>query len=475
MKKLAYITIPLLMLAACTKDISSFNDETKRPAIVPAGPLFSNAVKTLADNYGSGSVNVNVFRFTVKHWAMAVYQDEAQYDFSTRGIPQTWWTVMYRDILNDLEESKRITTADATLTAGVKANRLAEIDIMQVFVYHVLVTTFGDVPYTEALNASILFPKYDDAKTVYLDLVKRIGADIASLNTASGGFASSEDLMYKGSTAGWAKFANSLRIKMGMVLADVDAATAKSAVEASDGKGIDAVSANAAVTFLTASPNTNPLYTDIVLGGRADYVAAKDLLDTLASLSDPRLSLYYGTNNAGNYQGGVVGKVNTFSDMSKPAPKVYAADAPVIFMGYEETQFYLAEAAERGFNVTGSAAEHYNNAIKSSIMWWGGSATAADAYLAQPTVAYATAPGDWHQKIGFQKWIALYNRPFDAWLEIRRLDFPKLSLAVAAKSGYPNRLTYPTNEQQLNGSNYTSASSKIGSDKVETKLFWDKN
>ncbi len=119
--------------------------------------------------------------------------------------------------------------------------------------------------------------------------------------------------------------------------------------------------------------------------------------------------------------------------------------------------------------------EHYNNAIKASIMWWGGSATAADAYLAQPTVAYATAPGDWHQKIGFQKWIALYNRPFDAWLEIRRLDFPKLSLAVAAKSGFPNRLTYPNNEQQLNGTNYTSASSKIGSDKVETKLFWDKN
>ena len=130
--------LPVLMLGACTKDIDRFNQETKKPADVPAGPLFANAVKNLADAYGSGSVNTNVFRFTVKHWAMAVYQDEAQFDFSTRNIPQAWWTTMYRDVLNDLQESAGIVTADATLQPGVKANRLAMIDLMQVFTYHVI-------------------------------------------------------------------------------------------------------------------------------------------------------------------------------------------------------------------------------------------------------------------------------------------------------------------------------------------------
>jgi hypothetical protein len=47
-------------------------------------------------------------------------------------------------------------------------------------------------------------------------------------------------------------------------------------------------------------------------------------------------------------------------------------------------------------------------------------------------------------------------------------------LPYQAKSGFPNRFPYPNNEQQLNGANYTAAAAKIGGDKVETKLWWDK-
>jgi len=54
------------------------------------------------------------------------------------------------------------------------------------------------------------------------------------------------------------------------------------------------------------------------------------------------------------------------------------------------------------------------------------------------------------------------------------LDFPKITAPVGAKSGFPNRLSYPSNEQQLNGSNYSQASGAIGGDVLTTKLFWDK-
>jgi len=109
MKRILIVFVPLLVLfAACTSDISQLNVETKRPAAVPAPTLFSNAVKTLAGSLASASVNTNVFRFTVSHWAMAVYQDEAQYDFNTRAIPNGWWTTMYRDVIADLRESARL-------------------------------------------------------------------------------------------------------------------------------------------------------------------------------------------------------------------------------------------------------------------------------------------------------------------------------------------------------------------------------
>lgn len=474
MKKLIFLIIPVLFFAACTKNISRFNDETKKAANVPAGTLFSNAVRNVSDVLASASVNTNPFRFVVKHWAMAVYQDEAQYDFSTRNIPQAWWTILYRDVLNDLNESAKIITADPLLDPAVKANKLAIIDLMQVYTYNILVNTFGDVPYTESLDPNNLFPKYDDAKIIYTDLLKRVADDIAKLNAGSASFTSAEDLVYKGSVAKWIKFANSMKLKMGMIIADVDAATSKANVEAADASAIASASDNGLFTYLSATPNTNPLYADIVLGGRGDYVAAEDLMNPLINLNDPRKAQFFGTNNAGNYQGGVVGKVNTFSDMSKPSTKLSAADAPLVLLDYVETEFYRAEAKERGYTVAGTAAEHYNNAIKASIIFWGGSAAEADVYLLKPEVAYATATGTWKQKIGFQKWIALYNRPFETWTELRRLDYPQLSLPIGAKSGFPNRYQYPNNEQQLNGTNYTSAAAKIGGDKVETKLFWDK-
>jgi len=474
MKKIIYLLLPGLFFVACTKDISRFNEETKKAASVPAGTLFSNATRNLADALASGSVNTNPFRFTVKHWAMAVYQDEAQYDFSTRNIPQAWWTTLYRDVLIDLKESARVISADGTIAAGVKTNQLAIIDLMQVYTFDILVKTFGDVPYSDALNSDNLTPKYDDAKTIYTDLLKRVADDISKLNAANGAFSSSEDVVYKGVVAKWIKFANSLRMKMGMLLADSDNATAKANVEAADANAISSAADNALFTYLSATPNTNPLYADIVLGGRGDYVAAEDLMNKLISLNDPRKPLYFGTNNAGAYQGGVVGKVNTYSDMSKPSTQVSAAPAPLVLLDYVETEFYRAEAKERGYNVAGTAELHYNNAIRASIIFWGGTNAEADAYLGESGVAYTTATGGYKQKIGFQKWIAMYNRPFEGWTELRRLDYPQLTLALDAKSGFPNRYQYPNNEQQLNGANYTATASKIGGDKVETKLFWDK-
>jgi hypothetical protein len=477
MRKILYLALPVLLLAACTKDISRFNNDTKKPTIVPGSMLFSNATRNMADGLVNASVNVNVFRFTINHWAMATYQDEAQYNFTTRAIPQAWWTRFYRDVIKDLAEGARLINADAFLDPGIKQNQLAIIEVMQVYAYNVLINTFGDIPYKAALDGENVFPAYDDAKTVYADLLKRLADAISKLKTTSTSFAAADDVINKGSVANWIRFANTLQFKMGMLLADVDNATAKAAVEAAEPKAFTTFQQNAFFKYQPNSPNQSPLYTDIIVGGRSDYVAAKDLMDPLISLNDPRKSLFFSTNDAGDYAGGIVGGSNTFEDFSRPGSRISAADSIYIFLDYVETEFLRAEAIERGYNVAGTAAEHYNNAITGSILYWGGTAAQAATYLAQPGVAYATAPaaGGWRQKIGFQKWIALHNRPFEGWTEIRRLDYPKLTPVVSAISGFPNRFPYPGNEQQLNGDNYTSAAAKMGGDKVEFKLFWDKN
>src|SRR6187397_1353217 len=108
MKRILIYTSLLFLAGSCTKDISRFNDETKKAADVPSATLFSNAVRNVVDGITSPNVNVNVFRFTVQHWAMTTYQDEVQYDFTTRAIPERWWGRMYRDVLSDLGEAARL-------------------------------------------------------------------------------------------------------------------------------------------------------------------------------------------------------------------------------------------------------------------------------------------------------------------------------------------------------------------------------
>src|SRR5215211_2248409 len=143
----------LLLLSACTKDISRFNEQTKSPSSVPPATLFSNAVRTVTDGLASSNVNTNVYRLVVQHWATTTYQDEPNYDFTTRNIPQSWWARMYRDVLVDLKEANRLIPLDATiLDEKIKKNQMAISDIMQVYTYSILVNTFGNVPYKEALD-----------------------------------------------------------------------------------------------------------------------------------------------------------------------------------------------------------------------------------------------------------------------------------------------------------------------------------
>ena len=387
---------------------------------------------------------------------------------------------MYRDVLVDLKESKRLIATDVLLSDATKKNQNAIVDIMQVYTYSILINTFGNIPYNDALDFTNLNPKYDDAKTVSDDLFTRLNADIAALNVAGSGFDAKSDLVY-GTVASesdrvkaWIKFANSLKLRMTMTVADVDAAKAKTAVEEADKNAFTSAADNALFKYLAITPNTNPIWVDIIQSNRQDFVAAASLVNKLNALGDPRLSLFFKPNDAGVYVGGISGSNNTFSSYAKISDRVTATDYPALLLDYVEIEFYRAEAVERGFAVTGTAAEHYNNAVRASILYWGGTTAMADAYLLKPEVAYATATGNYKQKIGTQKWIALNNRGYEAWLEIRRLDYPVLTVPSTAKSGFPNRFTYPTNEQTLNKTNYTDAAAKIGGDKVETKLFWDK-
>lgn len=485
MKKLIILAfLPLLFVAGCKKDLTSINVNPKAPRVAPAGAFFTSAQKEMVDLLTSTNVNDNTFRLIMQYWQETTYTDESNYDIVTRQNPRQLWNGLYRDVIQDLREAKNLYNTQ-TADAATKQNQLAQVEILEVMAWYYLVTTFGDIPYTEALNIDITLPKYDNQQEIYNNLLTRLDAAIGQLNPASAGIGTA-DQFYGGDIASWKVMANTFKVKMGMTIVDADPARARTAVESAVTSGVMTSNAqNATFKYQSAPPNNNPVWADLVQSGRNDFVAASTIVTRMVSLSDPRLPFYFTTDANGAYSGGRPGASSSYQNLSQPSGlkrileknnsdigNVASPDAPAVVVSYDELEFFLAEAAQRGFTVGGTAAAHYNAAVTASILLWGGTQAQATAYLAQPGVAYAAAT--YKQRIGEQKWIALYNRGWDAWIEWRRLDAPAIVAPATAVSATPLRFTYPIPEQNLNIASYAAAATAIGGDEVTTKLFWDK-
>lgn len=479
MKKLILILTTALIAVSCSDNIEDLNQNIKDPSSVSGESLFASAEKQIVDQVSSLNVNQNNLRLWVQYLQEATYEDESNYDQVTRPIPDNHWFAMYRDGLKDLDEAARIISeTDNDLTNDLKANKLAVIEIMTVYAYSNLVETFGNVPYSQALDLSNPLPAYDDQQVIYNDLIERLTNAANSLNTSLGSFSANEDLIYFGDTSGWKKFANSLKLRMGIMLSDIDPAKSQTTVQEAVSAGVISSAAdNAFYAYSPADPNTNPVHVDLVLSGRFDFVAAETIIDKMNALEDPRRAVYFTEVEGGGYVGGTIGTLNTYSQFSHVAPSIAEPTAPGILMDYIEVEFLLAEAAARGYSVGGDAESHYVAGITASFDYWGAEGLAD--YLAKPEVDYTTALANssstpaWKEVIGTQAWLGLYNRTFASWLSVRRLDYPILKEPAAPESGFPVRYTYPVTEQNLNTANYNQAASDIGGDSAETRLFWD--
>lgn len=477
MRNLFIAFLSLVLVTSCVESLDDYNIDKKRPSSAPAETFLTSAMKQLSDVLTTPNVNTNNFRLYVQHWATTTYLQEPRYDLTSRIIPQNFWQNLYKDVIADLHEARRLTEEDELIDEADKASMFAQLEIIEVYAWYVLVTTFGNVPYSEAIDFQNPVPVYDDQATIYNDILTRLDNAIGAFAMGGTGFEAA-DILYNGDLDQWVKFGNSLKLKMALLIADVDNAKAKQLVEEAADNVFTSNADNARFPYLSAPPNNNPLSANLnpIFSTRQDYVIAGTFIDKLNALNDPRRPFYFTTFN-GQYVGGIYGFANAYADFSHVSDKIIDAEFESLLLDYSEVEFLLAEAIERGYDVGGTAEEHYNKAIEASIVYWGGTASEAATYLAQPDVAYATASGNYKEKIGTQKWIALYNRGVDAWTEWRKFDYPVLLPPsggnVPAGLSIPVRIIYPINEQTLNGANRQAAADNMGGDLATTRLFFD--
>src|SRR5262245_53362098 len=165
-KRFLIIAWVVLVMAGCKKNITDLNVDPKNPSTAPSYAFFTNAQRTLVNTLTSSNVNLNIFRLIVQYWQETTYVDESNYDLGTRSINDNVWNALYRDVLRDFQETSNLVPNDVA-DADMQKNQLAISEIMQVVTWYYLVTTYGDIPYSDALDINNTFPKYDDAKTIY--------------------------------------------------------------------------------------------------------------------------------------------------------------------------------------------------------------------------------------------------------------------------------------------------------------------
>lgn len=493
-----------LGLMACGDQFGDINADPDDPAAVPVEFLLVSAQRALADDVWDESMNGRFGLLAAQYWAQNNFTEESRYLFRDEMIDR-YYSGYYLGALRDLEEVKSLVRNGEEYALGLPSagNKLAVAEILQCWLFHFMTDIWGPIPYSEALKGSeIPSPRYDSQRDIYLSLLGRLEKAKAGIEETASGFGGA-DLVYGGDMAAWKKFASALILRVAMRMSDAEPALAQTAVETSWEDAFSGNGDNAYFNYLETAPDQNPLYIDRLARGDADFCASDILADkTLLALNDPRTMVFLDARaNGGGFGGRPFGQSSATAAGEPPAlysqpcgaqavlgqadfkaTDALAPGARMTFMNYAEVCFILAEALERGWNVGGTAAEWYDAGVAASMQEWGiTDDNLVEFYLTQTDVHYATAPGGWKQKIGVQKWLALYMQGVQGWSEWRRLDFEKLEAPADGALGdtgpyiAPMRLTYPQSEQSRNPEQYFEAVGELlgGPDALYTRVWWD--
>ena len=464
----------LFAVTSCKKELVRINKNPNEVENPQPDYLLGAAEKNGADVYWGQSSNFASSELIAQHWAMIQYTDPDRYIFNGNSF-STLWTTIYSSTLTDIK---------VMMDLGEKQdnkNYVGVGHVLRAWNFQLLTDAFGNIPYSQAgqiEQSSVAI--YDPQKDVYAGLLKELDTALTDLDPA--GTPIEGDLIYNNDINNWRRFANSLKLRIALRIADADPALAKTTVqEVLTNKELISSNDQTAAFIYGASPNWNPVAANF--STRNDYRISKTIVDKLYALNDPRLSVYASlpenpeiTKYVGVPNGLTTSDANSLglANTSKPGSYFLADKAPAVIESYSEVLFLRSEAAARGLS-SEDAPSLYKQAITASLNQYGiTDATQITAYLNQPSVKYDAQ--NYKKSIGVQKWIALFGQGLEAFAEWRRLDYPVLTAAVSGKYGknIPVRFIYPSTEQTLNRKAYKAAVAAQGTDDLFTKLWFDK-
>lgn len=344
--------------------------------------------------------------------------------------------------------------------------------------------TFGDIPYSEAIKLDNFYPKYDDQKSIY----KNVLAELALANTEFSNLSVviRGDLIYNGDVLKWRKLINSYRLRILMDLSkktgdtdlNVKQAFADIVNNPTQNPIMETNEESGQLPFYNLVNNRYPFFNSNDL--KTAYYMEQSFVDKLKTSKDPRLfkmaekktsavgtiptdpfSFYDGLYGSGDLGQNSIKASNGLASRINPRYFDDPINEPTLLMGYSELQFVLAEAVVRGW-ISGNANTYYLKAISASMSFYKISTADVTAYLAQPSINLQ--PGTEIEQIMNQKHTALFfNTGWRIFYDQRRTGFPKFNTdgpGILNNGKIPKRWMYPASENSTNNANLNSAITK---------------
>jgi len=510
-KFIYYIPVLLgLLLGACSKNYFNINNTNPNQVTnLPPKTLMAGVLNQTASIVTTDFPFLGCYQ---GYWTITQgfsdITDYANYNYSTN-FGQNIWTDLYGN-LGNITYIETAASADSTLVLfGAMAK------IMKALHYQMLVDVYNDIPYTQASNPLILYPKYDSAQSIYADIVRKIDTAIGMINAASPLTAVqpdvTNDIMFGGNMLLWKQFANTLKLRI--LLHQSQMTGQQSYIQAqlqnivAEGDGFLPPTQNAWVNPGYAQNNNqqNPFYAAFgfttsggTAGNYTSFKAQNYAISFYTNTNDVRIGYDY-SPLAGygvtpyEYLGGPFGTIGLPSPSSASSIGAYIpADGgvpagpqvgllqndaqPCPIMTATESMFLQAEAAERGW-ISGDPQTLYQQAIAASYAYLlvNNPDSAANVYYSQAisNVGWAASTNKL-QAIIVQKWAALNGlNLLEVWSDYRRLhlpsDIPLSNSPYVVSQTPPVRLLYPTIEYQTNQANVQA----LGTiNQFTGKIFW---
>ena len=493
-----YMIIVALALVSCTKGFEELNTPPTSSSIIDPGTLLAAAQRDSKFTQGHEYQSLTAGAW-IQQWVSSNNLPSSRYYFQRhRGED---WNGLYSNLKNLCQIRHHLLKGQEDAPEG--RTRLAIARIVEVDLWQTITDLYGDIPYSESALGEkdlITYPKYDTQEDIYKSLISTLDEAISKLNVSDKSYGSS-DLYYGGNVNQWIKYANSVKLQLGMRMKYVAPDRAKTVVEqALSSPLIASNSDNAKINTSTQyEASRHPILNLFRRGSPDNKYLGKAFVDHLVNTNDPRLRMIASPTvnsvNAGApiYRGRLaapteaelLGIIN--NDYSLASDQTYFSDAynatnpiPCYIYTYAEVCFYKAEAALEGWggmNVN-QAESFYQEGIKAAMALEPYKITTIpQAYIdAQFSFAGLTSEQKL-EKIMNQKWILMFGRSYDIYAEWRRTGYPALTPGhnLGDSNGtIPRRRGYPQDEVDLNTENHKAAASRMSNgDSYLSRVWWD--